>query len=134
MVREPLDLFGQAIGSALFDGLHNLGMQDAPPLLQEAPVGHLVGEGVLEGAFALGEEPRLIEKLGGLQVGKATLERRLGQLSNGLRSSSKGTSVPITAAVWRRRFSSGGNRSIRAASTACTVAGTWMVGRACPRR
>jgi hypothetical protein len=43
-----------------------------------------VGEGVLEGAFALGEEPRLVEKLGGLQVGKATLERRLGQLSNGL--------------------------------------------------
>ena len=35
----------------------------------------------------------------------------------------KGTSVPITAAVWSRRFSSGGKRSMRAASTACTVAG-----------
>src|SRR5262249_38326469 len=35
-----------------------------------------------------------------------------------------GTSVPITAAVWRRRFSSAGSRSMRAASTACTVAGT----------
>ena len=34
-----------------------------------------------------------------------------------------GTSVPTTAAVWRSRFSSGGNRSIRAVSTACTVAG-----------
>ena len=39
-------------------------------------------------------------------------------------NSGQGTSVPITAAVWSRRFSSGGSRSIRAASTACTVAGT----------
>ena len=30
----------------------------------------------------------------------------------------------MTAAVWSRRFSSGGSRSMRAASTACTVAGT----------
>ena len=34
------------------------------------------------------------------------------------------TSVPMTAVVWSRRFSSGGNRSMRAASTAWTVAGT----------
>ena len=33
----------------------------------------------------------------------------------------------MTAAVCSRRFSSGGSRSMRAASTACTVAGTWMV-------
>src|SRR5262245_49028285 len=84
MVREPLDLFGQAVGSTLFNGLHNLGMQDAPPLLQEAPICDLVGEGVLEGTFALREEPRLIEKLGSLQVGQAALEHRLGQLSNSL--------------------------------------------------
>ena len=32
----------------------------------------------------------------------------------------------MTAAVCSRRFSSGGSRSMRAASTACTVAGTWM--------
>ena len=32
-------------------------------------------------------------------------------------------SVPMTAAVWRRRFSSGGRRSIRAASTAWIVSG-----------
>src|SRR5262245_49154487 len=39
-------------------------------------------------------------------------------------SRGKGTSVPMTAAVWSRCFSSGGKRSMRAASTACTVAGT----------
>ena len=39
-------------------------------------------------------------------------------------SSGQGTSVPMTAAVWSRRLSSGGSRSMRAASSACTVAGT----------
>src|SRR5262245_66516317 len=39
-------------------------------------------------------------------------------------SKGMGISVPMTAAVWRRRFSSGGSRSMRAARTACTVAGT----------
>ena len=37
----------------------------------------------------------------------------------------------MTAAVWRRRFSSGGSRSMRAANIACTVAGTWMVEGLC---
>ena len=41
--------------------------------------------------------------------------------------SARGTSVPMTAAVCRSCFSSGGSRSMRAASTACTVAGTWML-------
>jgi hypothetical protein len=41
-------------------------------------------------------------------------------------SNGQGTSVPITAAVWRRHLSSGGSRSMRADSTACTVAGMCM--------
>src|SRR5262249_30904592 len=49
-------------------------------------------------------------------------------------SSGQGTSVPITAAVWSRRLSSGGSRSMRAASTACTVAGAGGVPRAPGRR
>ena len=35
----------------------------------------------------------------------------------------------MTAAVCRSCFSSGGSRSMRAASTACTVAGTCMVSK-----
>ena len=54
-----------------------------PPLQQEAAVGHLVGEGMLEGVGVLGEEPRLIEELGRLQVGQAAVHR-LGHLGNGL--------------------------------------------------
>src|SRR5919108_656166 len=45
------------------EGLHKAGMEDPPPLLQEAAVGHLVGEGVLEGALGFEKEPRLVEEL-----------------------------------------------------------------------
>ena len=83
--------------------------QHPPPLLEQAPVGHLMGERVLEGVFELGEQARLVEELGRLQVREAAMERGLGQLGNGLQQG-KGTSVPITAAVWSRRFSSGGSR------------------------
>ena len=49
-------------------------------------------------------------------------------------SKEKGTSVPMAAAVWRSLFSSDGKRSIRAASTACTVAGTCRLSRGLTRR
>ena len=42
-----------------------------------------MGQGVLEGPFALGEQPRLIEKIGGLQMGKAVVEYLLGHFGNG---------------------------------------------------
>jgi hypothetical protein len=84
MVRQAFDLFGQAIPGERLEGLDDAGMQHAPSLLQEAAIGHLVSQGVLEGEFALGEKPRLIEKLSGLQMGQATMEHRLGHLGNGL--------------------------------------------------
>jgi hypothetical protein len=45
-----------------------VGVQGTSPLLQETAVGHLVGEGMLEGVFQLGEETGFVEELGGLQV------------------------------------------------------------------
>jgi hypothetical protein len=39
----------------------------------------------------------------------------------------------MTAAVYNRRFSAGGKRSIRAANTAYTVGGICSVGEACAR-
>ena len=59
-------------------------MQRPPPLLEQAAVGHLVRQGVLEGVVLLGEEPRLVEELGRLQVRQTAVQRRLGQLGNGL--------------------------------------------------
>ena len=58
-------------------------MQHPPPLLQETAVGHLVRQGVLEGVLALGEEARLVEELGRLEVRQAAMERLLGQLGDG---------------------------------------------------
>ena len=40
---------------------------------QETGVGHLVGQGVLEGVFRLGKEVRFIEELGRLEVCQAAM-------------------------------------------------------------
>ena len=66
MVGQPLDLLRQPLPCKDLNGLRNAGMEHAPPLQQETAIGHLVGEGMLEGVFTLGEQAGLIEKLGGL--------------------------------------------------------------------
>ena len=56
MVRQPFDLLGQRGPAASASMASTMpGMQRAPPLLQQATVGHLVGEGVLEGVLVLRE-------------------------------------------------------------------------------
>src|SRR5712691_3447716 len=77
VVAQPLDVFGQPPGMQGFDGLHDPAVEDPAPLLQEAPVRHLVREGMLERVFEIGEQARLVEELGGLQVCKAPAERLL---------------------------------------------------------
>ena len=67
-----------------FEGRDDAGMEHPPPLLEQAAVGHLVGQGMLKGIAHVGEEARLVEKLGGLEVREATVQRLLGQLGNGL--------------------------------------------------
>ena len=57
------------------------GVQRAPAVLEQAPVRDLVGERVLERVLELGEEPGLVEELGGLEVrelGAALLLRSVG--------------------------------------------------------
>ena len=84
MVGQAFDLLGHPLGRERLEGLDNAGVEHPPPLLQEAAVGHLVGQGMLEGVLALGKEARLVQELGRLQVRQATVERCLGQLGNGL--------------------------------------------------
>ena len=119
---QAFDLLGQALAVRASRASTMRRMEDPPALLGQAAVGHLVGQGVLEGEFTLGEEPRLVDELG-LQVVEAAVQAASG-ISAMACNSARGTSVPMTAAVWKRCLSSGGSRSIRAASTACTVAGT----------
>ena len=83
-----------------------------------------MGERVLERVLELRKEPRLVEELRGLQVGEPRAQRRPPARRRSAWSSAQGTSLPMTAAAWSRRLSSGGRRSIRAARIACTVAGT----------
>ena len=84
MVGQPFDLLGHPVPSERLQGLDDAGMERPPPLLEQAAVGHLVREGVLEGVFELGKEARLVEELGRLQVRQAAVERLLGHVGNGL--------------------------------------------------
>ncbi len=84
MLGEAFDLLGQPLPGERLQSLDNAGMEHPPPLLQEAPVGHLVGEGMLEGILVVGKEPCLVEELGRLEVHETAMERRLGQLGDGL--------------------------------------------------
>jgi hypothetical protein len=45
VVREPLDLLAQAIGCEPLDHIDEPGMQGAAVLLEDAPIGNLLGEG-----------------------------------------------------------------------------------------
>jgi len=123
MVRQAFDLLGHPLPGEDFKHLDNARVQDPPPLQQEAVVGYLVRQGVLEGVLLLGEQAGLIQKLRRLEVCRPRCSVASGTSAMAC-NRGKGTSVPTTAAVCRSRFSSGGNRSMRAASTACTVAGT----------
>ena len=55
MVGQAFDLLGQPVPGERLEGLDDAGMERPPPLLQETAVGHLVGEGVLEGVFRSGK-------------------------------------------------------------------------------
>ena len=66
MVGEPFDLLGQPVGIERLEGLDDTGMQGPPPVLEQAAIGHLLRQRVLEGVCEFGEQARLIQKLGAL--------------------------------------------------------------------
>src|SRR5215475_14211588 len=84
MMGQPCHLLGQPVGIEPFAGCDDAGVQGMAPLQQETTVGHLVGEGVLEGVVELGEEAGFVEELSGLQVAETAAQLRLGQLHDGL--------------------------------------------------
>jgi hypothetical protein len=81
---QPLDLLGHPLPSERLQGLDDAGVEHTPPLQQEAAVGHFVRQGVFEGVFQLGEEPRLIEELGRLEVHETTMQHRLRHVGDRL--------------------------------------------------
>ena len=103
MVRQPFDLLGQAVPGERLQGLDDAGMQ-----ARAAPgggfVGHLLGEGMLEGLFELGEEAGFVQEFAACRWVSAPCRVASG-ISPRACSRRKGTSVPMTAAACRRRFS-----------------------------
>ena len=75
MVGQAFDLLGPRSGERL-EGLDDAGMQRPPPLQEETAIGHLVGEGMLEGVGRLGEQTCLVEELRRLEVGQAAVQGR----------------------------------------------------------
>ncbi len=51
MMGQPLDLFRQAVGKDRLDRLGDPAVECAPPILEDAPVDDLMGQGVLECVF-----------------------------------------------------------------------------------
>ena len=74
VVGQPLDVLGQAIAMERLDGLHDPRVERPPALVEQAAVGHLVGERVLERVLEVGEEARLVEELGGLEMGEPSAQ------------------------------------------------------------
>ena len=70
MVGKALHLFIQAVRVELLDRGHNLRVKLAVPVAEQAAVGHLMGECMLEGVLQVREELRLVDELGFLQMGK----------------------------------------------------------------
>jgi hypothetical protein len=83
VVRQQFGLRLHRLGMR-FQRQRKLRMVALPRARQQRLIGHLLGQGVLEGVGALREEARLVEELGGLEVRQTAMQRRLGQLGNGL--------------------------------------------------
>ena len=71
---KPARPFGTERGDA--SRLRLVGSTDdsAGALLEQARVGHLVGQSVLEGVLQIREEARLVDHLCGLEPGQSTME------------------------------------------------------------
>ena len=81
---QPLDLLGQPVGIEPLDRLHDPRVEGPPALAEEAAVGHLVRQRVLERVLEVGKEARLVEELRGLQPGEPSAQLLLGLVGDGL--------------------------------------------------
>jgi hypothetical protein len=60
MVRQAFDLLDPSLGGQRLESLDQACVQPPPPLLEQTPIGHFVGQGVLEGVFVVGKQAGLI--------------------------------------------------------------------------
>ena len=82
-MRQTFDVLVETVAVERLDRPDNPGVEGAPTLLQEAAVGHLVGERVLERVGRIREHPRLVQELGGLEPGETGGQYVGGSASDG---------------------------------------------------
>ena len=87
VMGEALDLLGEPIAVETLHGLGDPSVEVTAPAREEAPIGHLMGERVLERVLEVGEEARLVDKLGRLKVSQLTTERLLVLVRDSLEES-----------------------------------------------
>ena len=83
VLRQTFDLLCQPVLSERFKGIDDAGMQRPPPLLEEAAVGHLMRQGMLEGILQLREEARLVQELCSLELSEVAVQVGVWQVGNG---------------------------------------------------
>jgi hypothetical protein len=83
VMGQPLGLLGDALGRESLDGLGDVGVQGALPVVEQPAVRDVVGERVLERVLAVRKEPGLVEELRGLQVSQLGPHLGLRRVGNG---------------------------------------------------
>ena len=89
MVGQPVDVLGQPVRIGPLDGLHDSDVEGAPPVLEQAAVGHFVGQRVLEGVLDIREDPGLVQELRGLEASDRGVQLVLGELGNRLQQAKR---------------------------------------------
>ena len=84
VMGQPLYMLREAVTVKRLDRVDDPGVKIAPTVLQEAAVGDIVREGMLEGVLEVGKEARLVQELGGLEVREPLTNGILGHVRDGL--------------------------------------------------
>src|SRR5262249_30101610 len=83
-MSQAFDLLREPLRVQRLDRRDDASVQSAPPVLQDAPVGHLMRERMLEGVFEVRKDARLVQELGGLEMAQSPTQVVLGRVGNGL--------------------------------------------------
>src|SRR2546430_4220385 len=79
VVSEPLEMLGEAVGIERLDCLRESGMEQSSAIVEQAPVGDVVSQRVLERDLDIREEGELVEELCGLQASEPVAKRFLAE-------------------------------------------------------
>ena len=121
VLRQQLRLALGRLGKAFLDNRRDPAMEHLPLAPEQAVVGSIAHQGMLEGIARLGASPRR-------KISSAATSRSIPCCSSSSRSgataarSSWENSRPITAAIWATSLASA-CRSSRAINESCSVAG-----------